>query len=90
MGMNLLLAPIQVLLMVPFIKFGQLLFFGGNQTNPAITWQNFFQTEDLTETLYWFLEYAVGGIFLWVLLSFLSVFFVYSLFYKYSNLIVNR
>lgn len=88
LAMNVLLAPVQLLLMFPLIKFGQILFFGRNQTNPEFNWRNFYQTEDLTETLYRFLEFAAGGIFLWAFVSFLSVFFVYTLFFKYGNLLV--
>lgn len=85
MGMNILLAPIQPLLMVPFIKFGQLLFFGQSQPDVEIT-LNSFLTTGFWDTYYTFLEYVAGGILLWAFLSFFTGFFVYRLFYKYSNL----
>lgn len=87
LGMNLLLAPIQLLLMFPLIKYGQLLIFGHRQPNPEITWRNFYQTE-FWDTYYTLLEYVTGGILLWVFLSLFTGCFVYRLFYKYSTLLV--
>jgi len=45
MGMNVLLAPVQLLLMFPFIKYGRLLFFSNSRTYSKITLHNFFKTD---------------------------------------------
>ncbi len=87
MGMNVLLAPVQLLLMFPLIKYGQLLFFNKSRPYSELTWQNFDRSE-ISDTFYSFLEYVAGGILLWIFLSFFSGFFIYRLFLKYSSLIL--
>jgi len=87
MGMNVLLAPIQILLMFPFIKYGRLLFFGNNRTYSKISLYNFFKT-DSWDNFYSLLEYVAGGIMLWAFLFSLTALFVYRLFVQCSNLLV--
>ncbi len=89
MGMNILLAPFQLLLMFPLIKYGQLLFFNNSRPYSEITFQSFFRTNSWN-TFYSLLEYVAGGIMLWSFLCLISGFFIYRLFLKYSILAVKN
>lgn len=82
-AMNLLLTPIQLLLLLPFCKLGQLMFFQ-NKKAIIITVQHFIESNNW-EILWYLLETALAGITIWLLLSATTCIFVYRFFLKLSR-----
>ncbi len=81
-GLNLLLMPLQLILMYPMLKTGRMLFFTDTALMPKtdkVSWTSFTKTDNL---LYLF-ESIAGGIAIWAILSVSTGFFLYRILLKF-------
>ncbi len=81
-GLNLLLMPLQLILMYPMLKAGRILFFTDTALmakTEKVSWASFTKTDNL---LYLF-ESIAGGIAIWAILSVSTGFFLYRILLKF-------
>jgi len=80
-GINILFMPFQVMLMLPFLKAGRMVFFSEKNLMPEISevkWTAIAKSENL----YYFLESIIGGIAIWGIASLVTGFLLYRLLLK--------
>jgi len=82
-ALNLVLMPLQLLLMYPFFFVGRILFFPENEAILSLSFKQIVET-DTRETLFLLLETLAGGITVWALASAITGFFFYQILLRTS------
>lgn len=78
-SLNILLAPLQLLLVYPFLKAGRVLFFQDKSVLPGNVLEiDWFGTESWN-SLYYLFETFLGGILIWLIFAVSTGFFFYKL-----------
>lgn len=86
-GLNVILIPLQLILMIPLLKSGRLLFYNNEKIIPEISVKDFYRLNNW-ETLNLLFESVAGGIVLWFVLSALTAplfYFIWLRFIKNLN-----
>ena len=80
-GINILFMPIQVILMLPFLKAGRIMFFTEKELLPEIS-QVKLSAFIRSDSLYYLFESIMGGVAVWSIVSVTTGFFLYRLLLK--------
>ena len=79
-SLNILLAPLQLLLVYPFLKTGRILFFQDKTVFPDTILPADWFFSGNWDNLYYLCESLIGGIVIWMIFSVSTGFFLYKLF----------
>ena len=80
-AINILLVPVQVVLMYPFLKTGRMIFFNEKELMPEVLQGNFSAILK-TDNFYNLFESVIGGIAIWGIIGLTSGFFLYRFLLK--------
>lgn len=79
--LNVLMSPIQLLMVFPFVKAGRMLFFKGKNVLPDLSLQNWLAA-DTWDKFFYLLESAIVGIIAWGIFYISTGFVLYQLILK--------
>lgn len=83
-GLNLMLIPVHLILILPFLKAGNYLFLGGRPVVPVQVWQSGLKALNKSAGIQLF-ESVAAGITVWLILAVLTAPIVYSLIYRMAK-----
>lgn len=83
-GLNFMLIPVHLVLILPFLKAGNYLFLGGRPVVPAQVWQSGLKALNKSAGIQ-LLESVAAGITVWLILAVLTAPIVYSLIYRMAK-----
>lgn len=79
--LNIILSPLQLLLIYPFLKTGRLLFFKNKSVLPDLSLNHWLTIDNWDNFIYMF-ESAFGGIIIWAIFAVCTGFFMYKILNK--------
>lgn len=82
-GMNILVTPLQLVMIYPFLKAGRIIFFNEKKVFPDVSLQSVFNVENLNSLCYLF-ESVIGGIIIWAFTVIITFPLVFRIFEKFN------